>query len=39
LVDAAIRHQPALEAFLSQGVDERATAPEAFAGLGAVLTE
>jgi len=39
LVDSAIRHQPALDAFLGQHVDERVAAPEAFARLGAVLQE
>jgi flagellum-specific ATP synthase len=39
LVDTAIRHQPALEAFLGQDVDERVAAPEAFARLGTVLNE
>jgi flagellum-specific ATP synthase len=37
LVDLAIRQQPGLEAFLSQAVDERAAAPEAFAQLAAAL--
>ncbi|RMI20247.1 flagellar protein export ATPase FliI [Pseudoroseomonas wenyumeiae] len=37
LVDLAIRQQPELEAFLSQAVDERAAAPEAFAQLAAAL--
>ncbi|WP_240046800.1 FliI/YscN family ATPase [Paracraurococcus ruber] len=36
-VDAAIRLQPGLEAFLSQGIAERAPAPEAFARLAMVL--
>lgn len=36
-VDTAIRHHPALEAFLGQGIDERAEAPEAFARLGQLL--
>lgn len=39
VVDAAIRHQPGLDAFLNQSVDERATAPEAFAQLNALLRE
>ncbi|MFC7556799.1 FliI/YscN family ATPase [Pseudoroseomonas wenyumeiae] len=37
LVDLAIRQQPELEAFLSQAVDERAAAPEAFAQLAVAL--
>lgn len=36
-VDAAIRHHPALEAFLGQGIDERSNAPEAFARLALIL--
>ncbi|HTR16075.1 MAG TPA: FliI/YscN family ATPase [Acetobacteraceae bacterium] len=37
LVDRAILKQPEFEAFLRQGVDERATAAEAFAGLARIL--
>jgi flagellum-specific ATP synthase len=37
LVDRAILKQPEFEAFLRQGVDERATAPEAFAALARIL--
>jgi flagellum-specific ATP synthase len=36
-VDTAIRHHPALEAFLSQGVGETTSSAEAFAGLAAIL--
>jgi flagellar biosynthesis/type III secretory pathway ATPase len=36
-VDLAIVKQPAFEAFLAQGVDERTPAPEAFARLAALL--
>ncbi|QTI81351.1 flagellar protein export ATPase FliI (plasmid) [Roseomonas marmotae] len=39
LVDLAIQRQPALEAFLNQGVDERSATPEAFARLAAALRE
>ena len=37
LVDRAIVKHPEFEAFLGQGVDERSSAPEAFAALGQVL--
>jgi flagellum-specific ATP synthase len=37
LVDRAIETQPAFDAFLGQGVDERASAAEAFAGLAKIL--
>ncbi len=36
-VDQAILKQPAFEAFLSQDVDERSSAPDAFAALGHIL--
>lgn len=37
LVDRAIEAQPALDTFLGQGVNERASAAEAFADLGKIL--
>jgi flagellum-specific ATP synthase len=37
LVDEAIRHQPALEAFLAQAKDERAVLADGYAALAAAL--
>ncbi len=37
MVDRAIEAQPAFERFLGQGVDERETAPDSFAGLAKIL--
>jgi flagellum-specific ATP synthase len=39
LVDRAIAAQPAFDAFLGQGVDERSSAAEAFAALAEILKQ
>jgi flagellum-specific ATP synthase len=38
LVDTAIEHHPALEKFLSQGIDERVRSTEAFAALDRIVS-